>query len=702
MRLHLGYVGLAIAASAIGHGAAHAKVERVAPATAISLAGAWRYLPGDELPGGAVPSTAATMKLPSNWYRQGLDHGGVVWFARAVDLPDDGAWRLELDGVDYRCDVFWDGVRVGGHTGYFAPFSIAVPSRAGRHELAIRVDSPSETTASWSLHKVLIKGVLSHHDTRPGGAWTPEGQDANTGGIWGDARLAPARVAWIDDVHVTTQAIAGADAQLRLTATITPVTPGDAAIGWRVVAPGGAAVSSGRWTGHGALDIAVRVPAPRLWWPRELGSPNLYRVELDAGADRAARSFGIRTVVKDATGRYLINGVPVFLRGTNYIGTLYLGELDRKTVRRDLDLMSAANINAIRVHAHVSSPAFYALADELGFLVWQDFPLQWGYDDSAEFAAEASRQLADMLRVLGDHPSVIHWTAQNEAPWSSDWMVWKYPDYDRDQNRRLSTALDAVLATDPTRPSQVNSGTAEHAWWGWYANTFRDFDKPQTESVLTEFGAQALPDRATLQRFLRKDQLWPLEPNLALWEYHNFQRRELVDIAKVPIGKTLDALIRDTQVYQARLFQHAVEGLRRQAWQPVTGVFQFMFVEHWPSMSWGAVDYLRHPKPGYATLARAYQPVLAMAAVRRVGRLRLYVANDRPTPLTGTLVATRSGRTGVVSKTRIAVTLPASRLTVASAEISPPGAGETLTLAIVDASGKTTSENTYGPGYFNE
>src|SRR6185295_5103159 len=131
-------------------------------------------------------------------------HSGVVWLARGVDVPDGGAWRLELGGVDYHCDVYWDGARIGGHVGYFAPFSVAVPAGAGRHELAIRVDSPSETTASWSLHKQLIKGVLSHHDTRPGGAWTPEGQDANTGGIWGDVRLASARTAWIDDVHVTT------------------------------------------------------------------------------------------------------------------------------------------------------------------------------------------------------------------------------------------------------------------------------------------------------------------------------------------------------------------------------------------------------------------------------------------------------------------------------------------------------------------
>ena len=35
-----------------------------------------------------------------------------------------------------------------------------------------------------------------------------------------------------------------------------------------------------------------------------------------------------------------------------------------------------------------------------------------------------------------------------------------------------------------------------------------------------------------------------------------------------------------------------------------------MFVENWPSMNWGIVDYLRNPKPGYDALKTAFQPLL--------------------------------------------------------------------------------------------
>jgi hypothetical protein len=78
------------------------------------------------------------------------------------------------------------------HEGYFAPFAFDVTGllNAKHNLLVVRVDSPNEMPdKTWSLHKRLIKGVLNHHDTRPAGAWSINGQDANSGGIWQDVNL---------------------------------------------------------------------------------------------------------------------------------------------------------------------------------------------------------------------------------------------------------------------------------------------------------------------------------------------------------------------------------------------------------------------------------------------------------------------------------------------------------------------------------
>jgi beta-mannosidase len=681
-------------------------------AGARSLAGPWHYVVGDlSSPPTALPTGLAlpTMPVPSNWYRHGLEHAGVVWLLREVELGEAPAWVLHFQGVDYAADVFLDGRKLGGHQGYFAPFSVLVPPdvKPGRHLLAVRVDSPNEKPADFSLRKRLIKGVLSHHDTRPGGAWSPRGQEANTGGIWGAVSLLPLQAGWLEEPNAITLEASEAEARLEVSARLTrTVGTGAYTVRYRIEDPKGRAVAEGALIPKGErLSAEVRLERPRLWWPVGLGAPELYRLHLSVqgaqGTDSLSVPFGVRTVTRDVQGRLVVNGQPVFMRGTNYIPSIYLADLTDGRLQKDVALMRSAHINAVRVHAHVTHPDFYALADREGLLVWQDFPLQWGYQDTEAFTREAVRQLREMLGLLGHHPSVVFWSAHNEAPWSSDWMIHKYPDYDPEQNRVLDQELGRVLVTeDPWRPSQQNSPPAEHLWMGWYSGSYKDFRKPTSQPLVSEFGAQAVPDLSTLKTFLEPGQLWPIEgPNLEVWTFHNFQRKELTEIAKVPMGKSVEELIANTQGYQARLNQFAAESLRLQKWQPVAGIFQFMFVEHWPSANWGVVDYLRNPKPGLAALGRAYQPLLPIAATRggRPG-LWLYVVNDGLAPVEGARLRITSTPGGTTREEKVSV--PANAVRPLELSVPVPAKGQGLQLRLLGPKGQVLSENVYPPGYF--
>ncbi len=60
-----------------------------------------------------------------------------------------------------------------------------------------------------------------------------------------------------------------------------------------------------------------------------------------------------------------------------------------------------------------------------------------------------------------------------------------------------------------------------------------------------------------------------------------------------------------------------------------------MFVENWPSINWGIVDYWRQPKPGHEALKLTYQPVLPSIAwpqltwtVGETVELELWAIND--------------------------------------------------------------------------
>jgi beta-mannosidase len=706
---------------------------------AVSLAGSWRYHPAsligaDAYRPGLDDRAWPEMQVPSNWFLEGLDRSGAVWFRRSFDTPANAGRRtlIVFDGVDYAADVWLNGHYLGFHEGYFERFAFEAGPwlRAGEpNVLAVRVDSPLEQGSSWSLHKRLIKGVFAHHDARPGNAWSDRGQEQNTGGIWGAVWLKPAGDVSLDDIRVRPDAVTPTGEALidggtaRLTAAMTLVNASSSTSRVRVritvsphnFMPGAASTVTTSLAvelraGSTTLPISVDVPNASRWWMWEHGHPNLYRLgivisDVNGAVEAASRVFGFRSIAfNESSGEWRLNGRRIFIRGTNYIASQWLSEMTADAYRRDLALMKQAGINAIRVHAHVEGEELYRQADENGLLIWQDFPLQWGYVDDEAFQAEAARQAIAMVDQLGHHPSVAVWSAHNEPPWDATWMKDKYPDYSPEQNRALDRRLDRAMSTrDPSRTVHMASTTVEHPWYGWYSGVWSDYAKPTKQPLITEFGAQALPGLAALRQFIPERELWPGTPEeWARWEYHDFQPRETFKLAQIERGSSIVELIDNTQRYQAQLVKFAAEAYRRQKYAPVGGVFQFMFNECWPSANWGIVDYWRKPKAGFDALAIAYQPVLpsiewtpGTLTPDRPVTARLWVINDlwRAFP-SSTLEWTLRSSTAIVDSGIHAVTVqPDSAIEIVSVSRRLAHGSYTLVVTLKDAANRVLGHN---------
>ena len=98
-----------------------------------------------------------------------------------------------------------------------------------------------------------------------------------------------------------------------------------------------------------------------------------------------------------------MNGEPLFVKGVNLAPTRQaLAEATPAEVRRDVELAREAGLDLIRVNGHIARPELYDAADELGMLVWQDFPLQWGY--ARTIRKEAVRQAREAVDLLGPPP----------------------------------------------------------------------------------------------------------------------------------------------------------------------------------------------------------------------------------------------------------------------------------------------------------
>lgn len=586
----------------------------------LSLAGAWEYLLDhrSNLSARDLPSNGwKTMQIPNNWQLGGLDnYSGVVWFRRRFQFTphrDKRVW-LRFMGVDYFADVWLNDIHLGGHEGYFQPFEFDVTELLrDENKLVVRVDSPLEPPGeAWPDRKRLIKGVLNHHDCRPG-AWDPRrGQDKNTGGIWNDVFLYETADIRVTGVRVAPVLLADMSAVLRVTMTIDnhratneeitirlAIEP-DNFRGEPIVEEWEQLIGLGRAT----VTRMIHIEQPQLWWTWDHGPQNLYAAvvtvaqagaELDAHGER----FGIRQLIVDKQGGWRLNGKPFFPRGTNVIPAQWLAEYDAAKITRDITLLREANVNAVRVHAHVTRPEFYDACDEAGILVWQDFPLQWSYKEDNEFYNNATRQLREMIALLYNHPSIGVWCCHNEPSINTN---------------TLDNILDQVAReADSSRYVEHHSDYRDHPYPGWYYGHWSLFLTSPGAPFVNEFGAQALPNLDGMHRMMPADKLWP--PDWDEWAYHDFQYDQTFGVAGLKLPDSLAEFVEISQEYQYHLLKFGIEAYRREG--RMTGIFQFMFMDPWPAITWSVVDYWRVPKLGYKALQIGFQPVLLSLVVGR-------------------------------------------------------------------------------------
>jgi len=270
-------------------------------ADSISLDGAWQFQPTvlAKVTPDSVPAEDSwqTINVPDNWFRQGYDVSGKAWYRKQFIVKPEMLKRhvrIVFDGVDYMADVWLNGHYLGHHEGYFQSFDFDVSRhlQQGNNELTVLVDSPLEDIKAWSFHKRLLKGIFSHHDTRPGGAWSERGQDQNTGGIWAPVRLETSdqlairvltvspklieaetdKKAWRLETNASVGSELAQGSEVAITATVTPEN-----------FKGKSYKFSHKTTldhGDGKLAFSMPIEQPTLWWPTGHGKPNLYRLKL--------------------------------------------------------------------------------------------------------------------------------------------------------------------------------------------------------------------------------------------------------------------------------------------------------------------------------------------------------------------------------------------------------------------------------------
>jgi len=196
----------------------------------------------------------------------------------------------------------------------------------------------------------------------------------------------------------------------------------------------------------GAFATELEIQKPELWFPFTYGAQPLYTISASLpGLDKQERKIGFRRLrllqhpLKHAEGTsftFEINNIRTFCGGSCWIpGDCLLPRFTAERYRSWLELAKAGNQVMIRVWGGgiVESDYFYAICDELGILVWQDFLFACGdYPASADFIANVKNEAEGQVRRVGHHASLVLWAGNNEDYMLAERWGWEYDPSDQE------------------------------------------------------------------------------------------------------------------------------------------------------------------------------------------------------------------------------------------------------------------------------
>lgn len=605
---------------------------------------------------------------------------------------------LVFDGIDTFADVRLNGHRILAADNMFRRWRVPVKPllHAGANTLEVRLYSPIERLQPWLLKQPYAlpgefdsafgdepKGKQTANYVRKaayqyGWDWGPR---IVTEGIWQDVRLEARDALRLADFHIAQPRVTARLAQLRAQLDIDAdrAVPASIELRWR--APDGSAhalqhdVALKPGDNHVSIPFAIADPAR--WWPAGYGAQNLYafHVEVDVDGEAAAsadRETGLRSVVlrrgKDRWGKgfaFVVNGVPIFAKGANFIPMdMFPDRVTPARLRKLLEAARDANMNMLRVWGggYYQSDAFYAIADRLGLMIWQDFMFGGAIPPpDAAFRGNVRQEATQQVLRLRDHPSVVLWCGNNEV--ETGWESWG----DRIRFRRslrpaqrariehgmrelFDHTLRGVVAkydpgvpywpstpgTDYDGPVNVTDNGDYHYWNVWSGDAlpvtaYLDV----TPRFMSEYGLQSLPVMATIAGFTEPgDRSLDSKVLRAHQKFdHGNGNQRLLQYVEREFGKPKDfaSMVYLSQVMQAHGIQLAAEHLR--AARPRSmGSLYWQLDDVWPGVTWSGIDYAGRWKALQFHARRFYAPLL-IAALRDHGATTVSLISDRTAPV---------------------------------------------------------------------
>ena len=691
-----------------------------------------------------VPGTVHTDllrngRIPEPFYRtnerelQWIDKRD--WEYRKTLIIDAETFRhqhLELcfEGLDTYADVFLNDVILLRANNMFREWSIDIKhvARVGANSLRVYFHSPIRQGLA-ELHAFGLPLPATNDQSENGGLgekkvspftrkagyhygwdWGPR---FVTSGIWRPVRLRAWSAAKLADFHIRQVSLTRDLARLSATLEVNSDLAGEAVVEVDCLTdPNIKAVTKiVLKPGVNTVAVPLEIKNPKLWWTNGLGEAFLYRftarVVTPSGiADERHATVGLRTLeltqTPDPDGAsfaFKLNGVPVFMKGANWIpNDSFQPRVSRQKYEHLINSAVQSNMNMIRVWGGgiYEENYFYDLCDRAGILVWQDFMFACAmYPGDKLFIENVRQEAAQNIRRLRNHPCIALWCGNNEIDSAWQWDVrdggwgWK-KSYTPAQQVQLTRAYnrifhevlrDEVARYDADRPywpstplAAWDGRNAVHAdrkaakqagdvhFWGvwWGQEPFDDF-RTSIGRFMSEYGFQSFPEFKTVQAYTQPRDYDIFSNVMKAHQRSSIGNQTIKTYMERDYNVPSD--FRDflylSQVLQAEGMKIAMEAHRVRKPYCMGSLF-WQINDCWPVASWSSIDYYGRWKAQQYFARDAFAPLL-ISLVRNGNRVTAHAASDQLNDMRVTLILKVLDFHGrLLSEQKIAAALPAN------------------------------------------
>ena len=544
---------------------------------------------------------------------EGSPFGCSWWFRTEFSVPISAQGKsewLHFDGLNYRANVWVNGEKVGdAHdvAGTFRVFEFNVSKQLAPGKpnvLAVQVFAPDKGDLG-----------ITWVDWNP----TPPDKDM---GLWKDVYVATSGDIALRDPFITSK-LGNDYASAALTITVEARNASDHAVNGTLSAQiEGIDLTQPVELGPAESKTITFTPEqyprlkldhPRLWWPYQMGSAEMYtaRLNVETGghiSDSAEVHFGVREVTSELTPQgyrlFKINGRNLLIRGAAWAPDMLL-RWSPEQAAASLNYVRAMNLNAVRFEGRMERDEYFDMADRLGILIMPGWTCCDAWEKWGQWTPEqmtiASASLADQITRLRNHPSVFVWLygSDNPPPANVETMYLQTLKDKHWPNPSLSSA--SATPTTVTGASGVKmTGPYDYVPPNYWLT---DTTAGGAYGYNTETSpGPVIPTIESLKRFIPADHLWPIDE---YWNYHAGGERfttidKFVNGLEQRYGKAanLPDFLRKSQAmnYEAQRAMFEAYGRNKYA---STGVIQWMLNNAWPSLIWHLYDYYLVPSGAF-------------------------------------------------------------------------------------------------------